>query len=109
MIQGFNASALPFEKANCRAPRLPDEVSELIQRYPNLSEIELARLINQFRELSALEMALMLSDEALAPCLDRFSADHRSRIRPPFRQYAALLVYAAVGLAVLVWAAVFRL
>jgi hypothetical protein len=52
-------------------------------------------------------MALMLSDEESAPNLDRFSADHRSRIRTPFRQYAALVAYAVVGVAVVVWAAAF--
>ena len=58
-----------------------------------------------YRDLSALDMALMLSDEKLAPNLDRFSADHRSKIRTPFRQYAALVAYAVAGVAAIVWAA----
>jgi hypothetical protein len=49
-------------------------------------------------------MALILSDEKLAPGLDRFSADHRSSIRTPFRQYAALVGYAVLGLTVVAWA-----
>ena len=69
-----------------------------------MSEIELARLINQYRDLSALDMALMLSEESLAPKLDRFSADYRSKIRTPFRQYAALVGYAVLGIAVVAWA-----
>lgn len=104
MFQSFNASAIPFEQP--QRPRPLDEARELIGRYPSLSEIELARLINVYRELSALDMALMLSDEKLAPSLDRFSADHRSKIRTPFRQYAALVVYAVAGVAAIVWAAV---
>jgi len=107
MFQSFSAKALPFEQPPSAAPRPLDEASELIRRYPNLSEIELARLINLYCGLSALDMALMLSDERLAPSLDRFSADHRSRIRTPFRQYAALVGYAAVGLAVVAWAVAF--
>ena len=107
MFQDFSARALSFEQAPSPAPRPVDEARELIARYPNLSEIELARLINLYRELSALDMALMLSDETLAPRLDRFSGDHRSRIRTPFRQYAALVGYAVVGLAVAVWAVAF--
>ena len=105
MFQSLNANAPPFEHAKWHAPRPLDEVRELIGRYPNLNEAELARLVNLYRGLSALDMALMLSDERVAPRLDRFSADHRSKIRTPFRQYAALVVYAVVGLGVLVWAA----
>ncbi|HWU92503.1 MAG TPA: hypothetical protein VN106_04565 [Sphingomicrobium sp.] len=51
-------------------------------------------------------MALMLSDERVAPALDQFAADHRSRLRKPFRQYAALVGYAVVGVVVLAWAIV---
>ena len=104
MFQNFNAKALAFEPPQPAAPRPLDEARGLIERYPNLSETDLARLINLYRELPALDMALMLSDEQLAPRLDRFSADHRSKIRTPFRHYAALVAYAIVGLAVVAWA-----
>lgn len=107
MFQSFSARALPFEQSQLAPPRPAEEVRELIRRYPNLSEIELARLINLYREMSALDVALMLSDERLAPSLDRFSTDHRSKIRRPFRQYAALVGYALIGLAALAWAAAF--
>lgn len=107
MFQNFSAKALPFEQSQSPAFRPLEEVRELIARYPNLSEIELARLINLYRELSALEMALMLSDEKLATNLDRFSADHRSKIRVPFRQYAALVGYSVIGLAAVGWAVSF--
>ena len=104
MFQSFSAQALSFEQAQPVSPKPFDEVRQLIRRYPSLSEIELARLINVYRELSALEMALMLSDERLASNLDRFSADHRSKIRKPFRQYAALVGYAVLGIATVAWA-----
>jgi hypothetical protein len=107
MFQSFGARALPLEQSQSPAPWPAEEARELISRYPNLSETELARLINLYRELSALDMALMLSDERLAPSLDRFSTDHRSRIRTPFRQYAALVAYALIGVAALAWAAAF--
>ena len=81
-----------------------EQVQVLISRYPNLSETELARLINLYRGFSALDTALMLSDEALAPRLDRFTTDHRSSIRPPFRQYAGLLFYTILTLGALIWA-----
>jgi hypothetical protein len=105
MFQDLSAKALLIEEPRSRTSSPLEEARELISRYPNLSEIELARLINRYRDLSALDMAMMLSDEKLAPKLDRFSADHRSRIRTPFRQYAALVAYAVVGIAVVIWAA----
>lgn len=107
MFQSFSARALPFERSQSPAPGSAEEVRELMSRYPSLSETELARLINLYRELSALDMALMLSDEQLVPSLDRFSADHRSRIKTPFRQYVALVGYVLIGVAALAWAAAF--
>jgi len=107
MFQTISAKALPFEQPLSPAQRPVDEARELISRYPNLSETALARLINLYRGLSALDVALMLSDEKLASRMDRFSADNRSRIRTPFRQYAALVAYAFVGVAVITWAAAF--
>ena len=107
MFQNLSARAFAFEQPASPPPRPVEEARELIGRYPNLSEIELARLINLYRQLSALDMALMLSDEKLAPGLDRFTVDHRSRIRPPFRHYAALVGYAVVGVVALAWAAKF--
>lgn len=105
MFKSFSARALPFERPQPTIPRSSDEARELVRRYPNLSEIELARLINLYRGLSALDMALMLSDERLAPKLDRFSSDHRSKIRTPFRQYAALVGYAVLAVVAVAWAA----
>jgi hypothetical protein len=105
MFQEFSAKALASEPPAAPAPRPLEEARALIGRYPNLSETELARLINVYRQLSALDMALMLSDEKVAPRLDRFSADHRSKIRTPFRQYAALVGYAVLGVAAVAWAA----
>jgi hypothetical protein len=105
MFQNFGVKALAFEQPHPPAHSPLEEARELIGRYPNLSEIELARLINRYRGLSALDMALMLSDDKLAPQLDRFSGDHRSKVRTPFRQYAALVGYAVVGIAVVAWAA----
>ena len=81
-----------------------EQVRLLLARYPNLSETELARLINLYRAFSALDTALILSDDVLAPTLDRFTAEHRSKVRPPFRQYAGLLFYTVLTVAALAWA-----
>jgi hypothetical protein len=102
MFQEFGAKALTLDQQPAAAtPR--DEAAALIRRYPNLSETELARLINLYRGFSALDMALILSDEKLAPNLDRFSTDHRWKIRTPFRQYAALVGYAIIAVVALAW------
>ena len=104
MFQDFSAKGLSAGEQEAAPLSAFEEARELIGRYPNLSDAELARLINLYRELSALEMAFMLSDEKLAPRLDRFAGDHRSKIRTPFRQYAALVVYAVVAVATVAWA-----
>jgi hypothetical protein len=104
MPQDLREKALSIQEPQSTANSPSDEARELIARYPNLSEAELVRLISQYRDLSALDMALMLSDDNLAPKLDRFSSDHRSRTRTPFRHYAALLAYAAVAVGMVAWA-----
>jgi hypothetical protein len=104
MFQEFGAKALTLDQP-VAAPTPRDEAAALIRRHPNLSETELARLINLYRGFSALDMALTRSDEKLAPNLDRFSTDHRSKIRTPFRQYAALVGYAILTVAALAWTA----
>ena len=45
MFRSFNANTVPFELPPHPDPRPLDDARELIGRYPNLSEIELARLI----------------------------------------------------------------
>lgn len=104
MFQEFSSKTVSLDKPHPAAPQPLDEARELIRRYPNLSDSELARLISLYRRFSALEMAFALSDQELAPRLDRFSADHRSKIRIPFRQYAGLVAYAVAALAVVIWA-----
>ena len=92
-----------------RAQREPastplEEARALIRRYPNLGDIQLARLINLYREFSALDMALVLSDAELAPKLDRFSSEQRSEVRSPLGHYAGLLIYVGLTLAAVAWA-----
>src|SRR3982751_1444752 len=104
MFQDFNSKARVNGPSQAPPRVAAAEAAELVARYPNLSETELARLINLYRGFSALDTALILSDEALAPMLDRFTAEHRSKVRPPFRQYAGLLFYTVLTVAALAWA-----
>jgi hypothetical protein len=79
------------------------QAAEFISRYPNLNGVELDRLIDLYAELSALDMALMISDDNLGLKLDRFLADHRSKLRTPFRQYAVFIAVAVSGIGAIVW------
>lgn len=101
-FQDLGAKALANEQAGQRV--IAEQVSELIERYPQLSPTELSRAISLYRQLSALDMALMLSDEALAHKLDRFYKDNWRKLRTPFRQYAVLLAIGVGGIALAVWA-----
>ena len=105
MFHDFGAKALAQERGP-RTGSAAQQAAELIERYPNLSELELARMINLYRELSALDMALMISDEKLAPKLDDFYRDHRRQLKTPLRQYFVLVALAAVGVLTAVWAAI---
>ncbi|HEU5481868.1 MAG TPA: hypothetical protein VFU80_02080, partial [Sphingomicrobium sp.] len=91
MFQDFSGKEFAVARAEAPTSSALRDVSALISRYPSLSEVELARLINLYRQLPALDVALMISDEELAPRLDRFFNDHRSELRTPFRQYAVFV------------------
>ena len=107
MFQNFSANALASGQVEAPAGIALQQFSELIVRYPNLSEIELARLINLYGHLSALDVALMISDEKFGPKIDRFFDENRSKIRTPFGQYAVLVAIAVAGFAIIAWALAF--
>ena len=104
MFQDFSARQSAVGSAPAAIPH--HEAAELIDRYPNLSEIELARLINLYRQFSALDTALIKSDEQLGSKLDWFLADHRSKVRVPVGQYAGLIGYAVLTIAAVAWAVI---
>ena len=80
-----------------------EEASALLTKYPNLNADDLTRLTELYRAFSALDTALILSDGAIAPKLDQFTAENRSKLRLPFRQYAGLLFYTGLTLVAVVW------
>ena len=53
----------------------------LLDRYPNLSEQELAELINLFPGLSLLDQGLMTADEHLSDKLGDFHRDHGDKLK----------------------------
>ena len=54
----------------------------LLDRYPNLSEQELAELINLFPHLSLLDQGLLTVDERLSGKLHKFHHEHRATLTP---------------------------
>jgi hypothetical protein len=104
MLQSIAVDAFAHEQAEAPASVALQQFRELIDRYPMVSEVELARLINLYRDLSALDVALMISDEEFGPKLDLFFTDHRSQIRTPFRDYAILVAIAMAGFVIIGWA-----
>ena len=79
----------------------------LLQRYPNLSEAELASLIRTFAGLPFLDFGLMAADERLGDKLSVFYADHGAKLRPPLWGMGwALAVPAVVVAAALIYSAI---
>lgn len=70
--------ALAADPAEAR--RGHERVIELISRYPDLSKPQLEQAIGLFSRLQAFDIALMMSDDELAPKLERFCSDHRKRV-----------------------------
>ena len=55
MFQDIGASALARQRSEAQTRAPADEAAELIDRYPNLSEVELTRLIHVYSQLSAVQ------------------------------------------------------
>ncbi len=106
-MENINAQPMQRNRLHGHAGVALQQASELVDRYPNLSEIELARLINLYRELSALEVALLMSDNDLGPRLGKFVEDHRSRVRTPFREYGMFVFITVLAAALIFWSVAF--
>jgi hypothetical protein len=103
MFRSFDAPGVAPAHAEANEGTPAQQFTQLVSRYPDLGEIELARLINLYRELSALDWALMISDESLGPNVERFFAENRSKIKTPLRHYAVLVAIAVMGVAAIAW------
>ena len=106
-MENINAQPVHRDRLQGSAGVALQQATQLVERYPNLSEIELALLINLYRELSALEVALLMSDSELAPRLGKFVEDNRSKIRTPFREYGMFILIAVLGVVVVIWSVAF--
>ena len=82
-------------------PREPSCVAAraevLLQRYPNLSEAELAELINLMPSVPVLDFGLMTADPAMSSRLDDFYREHGRKVRT---SVAPLVIFLLLPLAV---------
>ena len=75
----------------------------LINRYPNLSEVELAELINLMPRLPMLEFGLMTADDQLAGKMEAFHRDHRDKLGPSLASAVTFLAVPSIVALGLVW------
>lgn len=77
--------------------------AELIRVYPDGMNEQSESLIDLYPRLSHVDIAHLLSDPNLAPRFGQFVRDHRSTTSTPFSHYTFFLVFAVVGLGILIW------
>lgn len=70
-------------------------VAALLNRYPDISEQELAALIEAFPYVPALDLGLMTADDRLSGKLEAFHRDHGDKLKTPL---SSLVVFLAIPL-----------
>jgi len=79
----------------------------LLNRYPDLSEQELASLIRRFKNLPLLDFGLLAADRQLGDRLDAFYRDHGDKLRAPLSGLAWTMSFLLVlAIVLFVWGAV---
>ncbi len=76
--------------------------ADLLRRYPQLNEHELADLIDIVQRMAAPEIALAMVDEDLGQQFRAFCNDHRPWLGSPAGSYAVIAVL-MVGVVLLTW------
>lgn len=73
----------------------------LLNRYPDISEQEVAILVRTFAQLPLLDFGLMAADGQLEHKLDAFYRDHTDKLRPRVGGLMWVLTSVAIVVAVL--------
>ena len=76
----------------------------LLRRYPQIGQNEVADLITIVQGMRASEIALMMADEDLGPRLEAFCNEHRPWLGNPVGSYAVIAIL-MIGVALLTWIA----
>ena len=79
------------------------EVERSLDRYPELSEPELAKLMRQFRGLSLVDKAVIMGDERLSQKLALFYRDHEPDLQAPVAGLALYILLPAALAVAGVW------
>jgi hypothetical protein len=75
----MNAHTSPEHMSPSRLTR--EQVMDLIQRYPRVSESEAKQILAFLRRGRQLDIGMITADEQLKPQLDSFMEDHASHFR----------------------------
>jgi hypothetical protein len=78
MLKEFEMAAV-YDRARPRSDTTL-RAEELLSRYPNLKEEELAELINLFPHLNMIARGLMAADERLGAKVEAFYTEHGDRL-----------------------------
>ena len=68
-----------------------ERASELLARYPSVSEKEAGEILQFLRTGRHLDIGLLASDERLRPRLDSFLKDHKPHLGGTWREAAAVV------------------
>jgi|SRR6476659_7356482 len=67
-----------------------DRVSQLLSRYPGVTEGEVAEIVTFLRTGRHLDVGLLTADASIRPNLDAFMQDHKAAFRVKWREGAAV-------------------
>ena len=76
----------------------------LLSRYPNLSEQELAELINLFPHVNMVSRGLMAADDRMGAKVEHFYRDHGAKLDGGLGGRATLVALAAFAAVFIIWA-----
>ena len=84
-----------------------ERASELLARYPRVSEKETGEILRFIRTGRLLDIGLLSNEDRLRPKLDSFMNDHKADLRANWREGAAVIggVLVLLVTAWLIWAA----
>ena len=71
-------------------------VEDLLSRYPNLSEQELAELINLFPHVNMVARGLMAADDRMGSKVETFYRDHGAKLDGLGGGWTSLIAFAAL-------------
>jgi hypothetical protein len=79
-----------------------ERVSDLLGRYPRVSEREVEEILDYLRTARHLEIGLLTSDQRLKDGLDAFMADHKKHFQVTWAE-GATVVLAIAALLIVFW------